>query len=382
MTVFKTFLKILRKNLAMIIVYTIILVIFAGLRMNSKENDLSFNAVKPDITIVNKDEEKGITKGLIDYIKDNSNTPVIEDNEDARDDALFYHDTDYIIYIPENFNKDFMEGKIDKLEVKKGISFNSSYAEMVLDRYLNLASSYKDIVKDQDELVEKIKEVTDNKTDIEITTKLDTDSLSSASFFFNFESYSILVCLIFIISLILTTFNSDNIRKRNIISSTSYKKTNRILLLSNLTYALSIWIIYFVLAIIFLGDILWTSNGLMFVANSFVHLITVTSLAFLIGNITNNKNVINGITNVVGIGSSFLCGVFVPMEYLPESVVSMAHVLPTYYYVNSNEIIAKLEVINVDTLKPVITNWLILGGFTIAFLILTNVISNKKRKIA
>ena len=382
MTVFKTFLKILRKNLAMIIVYTIILVIFAGLRMNSKENDLSFNAVKPDITIVNKEEEKGITKGLIDYIKDNSNTPVIEDNEDARDDALFYHDTDYIIYIPENFNKDFMEGKIDKLEVKKGISFNSSYAEMVLDRYLNLASSYKDIVKDQDELVEKIKEVTDNKTDIEITTKLDTDSLSSASFFFNFESYSILVCLIFIISLILTTFNSDNIRKRNIISSTSYKKTNRILLLSNLTYALSIWIIYFVLAIIFVGDILWTSNGLMFLLNSFVHLITVTSLAFLVGNITNNKNVINGITNVVGIGSSFLCGVFVPMEYLPESVVSMAHVLPTYYYVNANEIIAKLEVVNMNTLRPVITNWMILGGFTIAFLILTNVISNKKRKIA
>ena len=382
MTVFKTFLKILRKNLAMIIVYTIILIIFAGLRMNSKENDLSFNAVKPDITIVNKDEEKGITKGLIDYIKDNSDTPVIEDNEDARDDALFYHDTDYIIYIPENFNKDFMEGKIDKLEVKKGISFNSSYAEMVLDRYLNLASSYKDIVKDQDELVEKIKEVTDNKTDIEITTKLDTDSLSSALFFFNFESYSVLVCLIFIISLILTTFNSDNIRKRNIISSTSYKKTNRILLLSNLTYALSIWIIYFVLAIIFVGDILWTSNGLMFLLNSFVHLITVTSLAFLIGNITNNKNVINGITNVVGIGSSFLCGVFVPMTYLPESVVSMAHVLPTYYYVNSNEIIAKLEVVNMNTLRPVITNWMILGGFTIAFLVLTNVISNKKRKIA
>ena len=382
MTVFKTFLKILRKNIAMIIVYTVILVIFAGLSMNSKDKALSFNAVKPDVTIVNKDDEVGITKGLIDYIKDNSDTPVIDDNEDARDDALFYQDTDYIIYIPKNFNKDFMEGKIDKLEVKKGISFNSSYAEMLLNRYLNLASSYKDVVKDQDELVIKIKEVTNNKTDIEITSKLDTDSLSSALFFFNFESYSVLVCLIFIISLILTTFNSENIRKRNIISSTSYKKTNRLLLLSNLTYALSIWIIYFVLAIIFLGDTLWTSNGLMFILNSFVHLITVTSLAFLIGNLTNNKNVINGITNVVGIGSSFLCGVFVPMSYLPESVVNMAHVLPTYYYVNANEIIAKLEVVNMNTLRPVITNWMILGGFTIAFLVLTNIISNKKRKIA
>ena len=46
MTVFKAFLKILRKNLAMIIVYTMILVIFGGLSMKSQSKDLSFTAVK------------------------------------------------------------------------------------------------------------------------------------------------------------------------------------------------------------------------------------------------------------------------------------------------------------------------------------------------
>ena len=73
MTVFKTYLKILRKNLFMIIVFSLLLVIFGGLRMKSEDKSLSFNAVKPDVLIVNKDENKGITKGFIKYIKNNSN---------------------------------------------------------------------------------------------------------------------------------------------------------------------------------------------------------------------------------------------------------------------------------------------------------------------
>ena len=41
MTVFKTFLKILRKNMAMIIVYTLILVIFGGFSMQSQDKSFT-----------------------------------------------------------------------------------------------------------------------------------------------------------------------------------------------------------------------------------------------------------------------------------------------------------------------------------------------------
>jgi len=381
MTVFKTYLKILRKNIIMILVFSLLLVIFGGLRMDSEDKSLSFSAVKPDVLIVNKDEEKGITKGFIKYIKDNSNTPEVEDNEDARNDALFYNEADYIIYIPEGFNEDFMNGKVDKIEVKKGNNFNGSYAEMMINRYLKLASSYRYKTKDANELVKIVDKSLKNNTKIEVTTKLDTDSLSSAEFFFNFESYSILTCLIFIISLIQTIFNEQKIRKRTVISSTSYKKINRILLMSNLLYALTIWIAYFILAIFILGDILWTSNGILYIINSFIHLITVTSLAFLIGTLVTNKDVVNGVTYVVSIGASFLCGVFVPLEYLPDGVVKLAHVLPTYYYVKSNSIITTLEEINMTTLKPLLMNSAILLGSALVFMILSNIVSNKKRKI-
>ena len=381
MTVFKTYLKILRKNIIMILVFSLLLVIFGGLRMDSEDKSLSFSAVKPDVLIVNKDEEKGITKGFIKYIKDNSNTPEVEDNEDARNDALFYNEADYIIYIPEGFNEDFMNGKVDKIEVKKGNNFNGSYAEMMINRYLKLASSYRYKTKDANELVKIVDKSLKNNTKIEVTTKLDTDSLSSAEFFFNFESYSILTCLIFIISLIQTIFNEQKIRKRTVISSTSYKNINRILLMSNLLYALTIWVAYFILAIFILGDILWTSNGILYIINSFIHLITVTSLAFLIGTLVTNKDVVNGVTYVVSIGASFLCGVFVPLEYLPDGVVKLAHVLPTYYYVKSNSIITTLEEINMTTLKPLLMNSAILLGSALVFMILSNIVSNKKRKI-
>ena len=381
MTVFKTFLKILRKNLFMVIVFSGVLILFAGLNMNSQDKSATFTSVKPDVIIVNQDEEKGITKGFIDYIKENSVTPSVKDDEEARNDALFYNDTDYIIYIPKGFNEDFMEGKIDSLEVKKGMNFNSSYAEMMINRYLHIASTYRDKVDNQDDLVKIINEVLKNNTEVEITSKLDTDNLARAVFYYNFESYSLIVSLLFIITLILSIFNSDTIRKRTVISSTNYKKNNRILLLCNLLYAFVLWAIYTVLSFFLIGDVMFTANGIMLIINSFIHLIMLTSLAFFIGNAIKNKDVVNGVTNVVGLGTSFLCGVFVPLSYLPDSVVKIAHIIPTYYYVESNEMITTLEEVNMTTLQPIIANMGILIGSTIIFIILSNVITNRRRKL-
>lgn len=71
--VFKTFWKILNKNKMMVIFYTVLLIGFAASNMQTSEKNMSFVANKPDVLIVNNDEEKGITKDIIKYITDNSN---------------------------------------------------------------------------------------------------------------------------------------------------------------------------------------------------------------------------------------------------------------------------------------------------------------------
>lgn len=70
------------------------------------------------------------------------------------------------------------------------------------------------------------------------------------------------------------------------------------------------------------------------------------------------------------------------MEYLPNTVLNIAHILPTYYYISNNEKIAKLEIINIETIIPFLINTGIVIAFCIGFVILTNIVSKRKRKIA
>lgn len=115
--------------------------------------------------------------------------------------------------------------------------------------------------------------------------------------------------------------------------------------------------------------------------NALILTICATTLAFLIGNLVRNKEAINGIVNVIALGSSFLCGAFVPMEWLPDFVLNIAHLLPTYYYISTNEILKTLEEFKMETVKPILINMGMMLGFAIVFIILANRVSKRKRTI-
>ena len=375
MTIFKTYLKILNKNKFTVILYTVILLAFGGMNLKTKDNNMNFQAVKPDIMIINKDEEKGITKDLINYLKENCNVIELEKNEEKINDALFYREINYVIEIPENYNEN-----LDKEIITKSTGdYQASYAEMILKRYLETLNIYR--ATNEEDLINKIHETLDKKVEVEITSKLDTDALYGMSFYHNFESYSILACTIYVICLIQSVFNNEKIRKKNIISSTDYKKINKTLLLSNCLYALVVWLFYTLMSFILIGNQMYTTHGIIFIINSLLFTMSATALSFLIGTIITKKEAISGIVNVIALGSSFLCGAFVPVEYLPETVLKIAHIFPTYWYIQNNEITRKLEIINKNTIGPIFINWIVIIIFIIVFIILTNIISKRKQKI-
>ena len=381
MTVFKTFLKILNKNKFIVILYTVFLIAFGGFNMQTSENNTNFVASKPNIMIVNKDEKKGITKDLVKYIEENSKIVNLKNSEDAINDGLFYRDVNYVIYIPKNYNRDFMDGKNPKIDIKSTGDYKSSYAEMLLSRYIKVANIYKKSINNKDELISKINETLSKKSKVEIISKLDTNGLTKATFYYNFASYSMLACLIYVICLVLSSFKNIKIQKRTIISSTNYKKINRQLLLSNCLFSIILWLLYVILSFILIKDVLFSNQGIIYLLNSLLFTICATTIAIFIGNLVSNKNAISGIVNVVALGSSFLCGAFVPIEWLPDGVLKIAHILPSYYYVSSNEALKKLEIFNFDTMQPILLNMLILIIYSILFIVLTNVVSKRKQKI-
>ena len=381
MIVFKTFLKVLNKCKVPIIMYTAILIFFGGFNMQTSDNNISFEATKPDVLIVNNDEDKGITNSLISYIEDNSNIIDIKEDEASISDALFYRDVNYIIYIPKNYRQDVLNGKNPNIEIKSTGDYNASLAEMMLTTYLSVMDIYKPTFLNEEEVISKINNTLAINTEVEVTSKLDTNNLSKASFYYNFMNYSMLAGSIYVVCLILSSFKEEKIRKRTIVSSMDYKKYNRYLMWSNSLFAFILWLIYVMLGFILIGEVMFSWHGAIYIINSFVFSFCALTIAFFIGNIISDKNAINGIINVIALGSSFLCGAFVPVEFLPNSVLTIAHILPSYWYINTNEVVKSLEVINIDALKPVLINVGVLIIFSIVFIVINNIVSKRKSKI-
>lgn len=380
MTVFKTFFRIVNKLKPTIILYTALLIIFGAVNMKTSDNNINFVNSKPDILIINQDVNKGLTKNLIDYMKKNSNIVKVENNEEKINDALFYREVSYVIYIPKDYRKNVLLGKNPKLDIKKTDEYDAHLSEMMLKRYIKLQNIYNKEAGSEDELITLINDNINDDVNIKITSKVDTSKTYNIAYYFNFASYSILAIIIYIICLVLCSFKEESISKRINISSINYKSHNNKILLASIVFSSIVWLLFVIIGVTIVGDIMFSIRGLISIINSFIFTFCALTLSILISSITNNKNAISGIVNVIALGSAFLCGAFVPAEYLPSSVLNFAHILPAYYYINSNDLLKNIDVINISSMHPIIINMVIIIIFSILFIILNNIVTRKKRK--
>ncbi len=379
MTVFNTFWKVINKYKGTIILFTVMLILFGGINTTTSNNSLDFTNDKPDIIIINNDQNKGLTKNLISYLKENTNVKNIKEEE--IDDALFYRQVNYIIYIPKNYRDDILSGINPKIDIKTTGDYDSSLAEMILTRYLKTQEVYSKTTSNEQELIEKINTNLKTKSEVSITSTVNTDKTSKASRYYNFASYSIMYTIIFIICMVLSSFNEKVIKKRTIISSMNYKNHNKLILKASFLYSVIVWLLFMILGIILFPDTVISLRGLIYTINAFIFTFASLTLALLISSISGNKNAITGIVNVVSLGSAFLCGAFIPTYWLPETVIKISKIFPTYWYVDSNDLLANLQTINLHTLEPIIINMLVVLLFAILFIILTNIVSKKRQKV-
>lgn len=381
MIVFNTFWKVINKYKGTIILFTVMLVAFGGINTTSSNSTVDFTNSKPDIAIVNKDENKGLTKNLISYLKKNANVKDIKNEEEALDDALFYREVNYIIYIPKNYHNDVLSGKTPEIDIKTVGDYTSSLAEMLLTRYLKLQSIYSKNISNEQELVKAINQNLTKTSEINITSKIDTSKTSKVSRYFNFASYSIMFIIIFVICMVSASFNEKTIKKRTIISSMNYKTHNKYILRASFIYSSLVWLLYMILGVVLFSSTMLSIRGLIYSLNAFIFTFSSLTLALLLSTLINDKNAVNGIVNVIALGSAFLCGAFIPTEWLPESVITISRIFPTYWYVNSNDLLTNLQSINMTTLKPILINMLVVIIFSVTFIILNNLVAKKKQKV-
>lgn len=377
MIVFKTFYKVIKKSKGLILLFTGMLLLFGIMNATTEDIASTFTVVKPDILIVNNDNDNIITNNLVNYLKSKTNIMDIEDNEEKRDDALFYRDVSYIIYIPKNYGENILKEDIN-LDIKSSKDYEASLAEMILKEYLKVQKVFINQNNTKEEIINNINNTLKDNTKVEITSTINIDKSSKIGRYFNFQSYTISAIILFIICLVISSFHEKTISKRINISSMPPEKHNTLILLSSLLYAFITWLLLSLLSIILFNKELLTIKGSIYLFNSLIFTICILSLALLLSNLIRNRNAISGVVNVLSLGPAFLCGAFIPLEYLPENVKIISHIFPAYYFTNTNDLLIEMELINYESLKGVINNTLILIAFTLLFIILNNIVSKKR----
>jgi len=347
---------------------------------NNKE---SFSQTKTNVAFINLDGNTVLLTGFKEYLSKNANFIEVENNQEKLQDALFFREVEYIVTVPVNFTKDFLQGK--HVELQKTVVPNSTtrmYVDMSINKYFNMAKVYVNNIPGitEENLVKEISKGASTETTVQLKSfgvKKQNNGFAVASF--NYLAYSLFSVLILGVSSISMVFNNKNLKRRNLCSPMKNCSFNLQLIMGNLVFALASYGIMASFGFILNREHMMSYNGLLLCINALVFTIAALSISFLVGLLIKNRNAQSAIANVLALGFSFISGVFVPQEFLSDKAMAIASFTPTYWYVKANNAIGTLSNFNFDNLSPIFIYMLVEIGFSMAIFSVALVVSKQKR---
>lgn len=386
MQVFKLCMQIIKKNLPVLSIYVfvflIVSMIMSANTAKEQQKISTFNSSKSNIAFISG-EDTSLIKGFKEELGKIANFVDLPDRNEDLQDALFFRSVSYIIRIPEGFTGSFMKGEdvsVEKTAVPD--SFSNTYIDLCIDKYFNTAKLYVASLDSitQDELVQYLKTDMSKNALVEVKANEERNENNSyANYFFNYFSYTLLSVIILGMSTLILVFNDHDLKLRNGCSPVSSTKLNLQFVLGNLIFTFASWAVMVLLCFAVNYKNFFNMNTVYFILNSFIFAFCSASISYLIGNMVKNEGSVSAVCNVVALGLSFISGAFVPQELLGKSVLKIASFGPTYWFVKANNTIATLTQFDFSTLKPVLSDMLILVCFSIAFFSLGLVVNKKRR---
>lgn len=376
MPVFSVSMKIIKKNLPIMLIYIVIFImvsmIVKNLSGDGGETLSTFSDTKVPIAIIAA-ENTALTEGISSALSEVSTLVKLEDNKEAIQDALYFRAVYMVVRIPEGFTASVLDGNPLSLETTTiPGSTESLQVNMQISQFMKLLRLYlvgtPDLLSEET-LVDHVLDQLKNTTKVSVVAP-DPKAVEGGlmPFFFNYLAYSYMYILILGVSTVMRVFNRKEIKWRNTCSPIKGLSKSLQFLLANAVFAFGTWVILILLCMVFDARNIFKVNTLYFMLNSFVFALSVLGLGYLVGNLVKGRDAVSAVANIITLSSSFISGVFVPQAFLGESVLRVASFFPTYWYVKANLQIANLTHFDFSSISGVLGILLIELGFGAAFI--------------
>ena len=391
MIVFKTFWRIMKRYWWIVFIYVAILTSLSVINLKTAPVT-DFVDTKPEITIVSQDPSdlatKPFTKNFLNYLS--KNTKIIDLKESETTDALFYQKISMILYLPEDLESKIISGQKITLDYRTSGNYTAELSKNLIKRYFELQrteifeskNSSKEqsniLSEDSEKIISSLNQRLDQSPTVRLASKNATN-LSKIAAFFNFASYTIMAIILYVTCFINASFNKSPVKKRTMVSSLHLKKYSFSLLLANSIFAFSVFALLTTLSFFVLGDIVLTPFFIFKILNILLYTLAALTLAELVSTFNLSRDAVSGVVNLLSLAPAFLSGAFVPTYFLPSFVLTIAHIFPTYWFIDTNNKITTLTEFNFNSFLTILPNLLVLVLFSIIFIVANLVLSKKKR---
>lgn len=349
MQVYKTFFKIAKKYLTSCLIYAFVFIaiLIAMSRIGSESVNDRFKADKVSFAVIDNDNTVA-SQALLDYLKDKHTLVELKDYSNEKlQDYMYYEKIQYLLIIPQGYEEKLMNNDSNDLlshsmrtDSAKGYFFNQD-----VDAYLDCLRLYLTADYSLDEALDAAKDSLATVSETAVNTvSFDTKKENiptGMAYYFQYLSYMLMSGIIIAVSPILISFHRNSLQERLACSSTTPGKQGLAIGLGCVTYCLAVWLIFMIIAVFMYKPAnMFSEPGFMLMLNSLIYTLCVTLITLIIGSFSLEPNALNLISNILGLGTSFLCGVFVPMWYLSDKVLMFSQFLPTYWYMKNLNMIS------------------------------------------
>jgi len=218
--------------------------------------------------------------------------------------------------------------------------------------------------KSMEEACESVLKNTEHRAETEVLSGRQAMSARPGYYFFTFLAYIMPCILIMILGPVMHAFYRKDIKMRTDCGKVSVRKQNIEVVKGIVLVAILVWALFMGLGANIYHKDFTPAEYLLGTLNSFTILLFSVAVSVLLGVLLPSVDSLNGASNILGLGMSFLSGVFVPAELLPDYVNTIGEFLPAGWYMKN---VRLLNIENAATSR--FTEFLVNCGIVFVFAI-------------
>ncbi len=373
MQVFKLFMKVLKKNIFTSMIYIIVFIAISIPMAKSASTEKTFKDTPLKIVVFDEDGTDA-SRALAGFIGKKHKLKTLENDKDTIMQALYFQSVDYVLTINEGYGEKLLSD--DTSALFSTYHMHDSYATVMvsqlLDTYVSAVRAYSAGGAELTDACEMASDAVLQQAEVTIARSKGSENFSeSTAAHFRYLSYILVSVIINALCPVLLKLNKKEFRFRTNCSCIKPSAYSVQLFTGSAVFIGALWLALMVVSVV--------QNGGMFsgiawyaVLNTFIYTIICTAISLLICSFDPSDNVVNLLTQIIGLGSSFLCGVFIPQSMLGSGVLAAAKFLPAYWYVKVVEMLSGAEVFDGSKLAVYL---LIEAGFAAALLMMSLVVN-------